>query len=267
MVKICLDTREHDLILSIPNVINTNNLLIDFEVKDLQIGDVEIRDSSNGLLCLIERKSLSDLASSITDGRYREQSLRMKEAMREISDHDKYYLIEGDFSQFSRKARYHSRIKPSTLLGVMASLSYGKRFSVVRTMNLQETAEWIVYFTKKVSQIHSERNERNERNEPTLNAGNAVNYSSVIVKQKCKNITPENIDEIFLCQIPYIQSVTARGLVDYFGSFYELQKQIQEKTDHLENIRINKRKLSSRVIQSLRTYIGATQKEIKVETE
>lgn len=261
MVKICLDTREHDLILSIPNVISTNNLLIDFEVKDLQIGDVEIRDSSNVLLCVIERKSLNDLASSITDGRYREQSLRMKEAMHEISDHDKYYLIEGDFSQFSRKARYHSRIKPSTLLGVMASLSYGKGFSVVRTMSLQETAEWIVYFAKKISQIHSER-----KNETTLNAGNNVNYSSVIVKQKCKNITPENIDEIFLCQIPYIQSVTARGLVDYFGSFYELQKQIQEKTDHLENIRINKRKLSSRIIQSLRAYIGK-KKEIKVETE
>lgn len=255
MVKICLDSREHDLILSIPNVISTNNLLIDFEVQDLQIGDVEIRDTSNVLLCVIERKSLSDLASSITDGRYREQSLRMKEAMHEISDHHKYYLIEGDFSRFSQtRSRYKSKIKPSTLLGVMASLSYGKGFSVVRTMNLQETAEWIVYFAKKISQIHSER-----KNDTT-------NYSSVIVKQKCKNITPENIDEIFLCQIPYIQSVTARGLIEYFGSFYELQKRIQEDTDNLESVRFNNRKLSSRVIQSLRAYIGK-QKEIKVETE
>lgn len=265
MVKICLDTREHDLILSIPNVINTNNLLIDFEVQDLQIGDVEIRDTSNVLLCVIERKSLNDLASSITDGRYREQSLRMKEAMHEISDHHKYYLIEGDFSRFSQtRSRYKSKIKPSTLLGVMASLSYGKGFSVVRTMNLQETAEWIVYFAKKISQIHSER-----KNETTLNVENndndTTNYSSVIVKQKCKNITPENIDEIFLCQIPYIQSVTARGLMEHFGSFYELQKRIQEDTDNLESVRFNKRKLSLRVIQSLRAYIGKQKEKVNIE--
>lgn len=249
MVKICLDIREHDLILLIPNIIETNKLMIDFEVKDLQVGDIEIRDVSNVLLSLIERKSLSDLASSITDGRYREQSLRIKEAIPELSDHNKYYLIEGDFSQFSRKSR-NQKIKSSTLYGVMASLSYGKGFSIVRTMNLQETAEWTIYFAKKISQIHND-------------GINETPYSSVIVKKKCRNITPENIDEILLCQIPYIKTITARGLIEYFGSFYELQKQIQGKTDNLENVRFNKRKLSIRVIQSLRTYIGK-QKDISV---
>jgi ERCC4-type nuclease len=92
-------------------------------------------------------------------------------------------------------------------------------------------------------------------------------YSSVIAKEKCKNITTENIDEIFLCQIPYIHSKTARGLIKHFGSFYELQKRIKDKTDNLENIRINERKLSVRVIQTLREYICATKKEIKIVTE
>jgi len=140
----------------------------------------------------------------------------------------------------------------------MASLSYGKGFSVIRTMSLQETAECIVQFTTKVEKIDKERNQQTEYNEGQgVQEGNS--YSSVITKQKCKNITPENIDEIMLCQIPFIQQTTARGLINVYGTFYELQQHIRNGTDELEKVRIKNRKLSLRVVESLRKYLGKQQ--------
>ena len=268
MYTIYIDNREHDLILNIPNIIESKKLSIAFKVCELQIGDIEIRDSSDNLKIIIERKTLNDLASSITDGRYREQSLRLKEAVTDISNHNKYYLIEGDLSRFSKNGflgksdntQYKKRqnIQSSTLLSVMASLSYGKGFSVIRTMSLQETAECIVQFTTKVEKIDKERNQQTEYNEGQgVQEGNS--YSSVITKQKCKNITPENIDEIMLCQIPFIQQTTARGLINVYGTFYELQQHIRNGTDELEKVRIKNRKLSLRVVESLRKYLGKQQ--------
>jgi len=282
MYTIYIDNREHDLILNIPNIIENKKLSIAFKVCELQIGDIEIRDSSDNLKMIIERKTLNDLASSITDGRYREQSLRLKEAVTDILDHNKYYLIEGDISRFSAPSRRCSKgvlqgqntntqykkrqpIQSSTLLSAMASLSYGKGFSVIRTMNLRETAECIVQFTTKVERIDKERKLKTEFNQGDTQEN--ISYSSVITKQKCKNITPENINEILLCQIPFIQQTTAKGLINAYGTFYELQEHIRNGTDELEKVRIKNRKLSLRVIESLRKYLGVKQTlNLKVDT-
>ena len=273
MYTIYIDNREHDLILDIPNIIEQKKLSIAFKVCELQIGDIEIRDSSDNLKMIIERKTLNDLASSITDGRYREQSLRLKEAVTDILDHNKYYLIEGDITRFSVPSRrcsntqYKKRqtIQSSTLLSVMASLSYGKGFSVIRTMNLRETAECVVQFTTKVERIDKERKLKTVSNQGDTQE--SISYSSVITKQKCKNITPENINEILLCQIPFIQQTTAKGLINAYGTFFELQEHIRNGTDELEKVRIKNRKLSLRVIESLRKYLGIQQTlNLKVDT-
>ena len=44
---------------------------------------------------LIERKSLNDLESSIKDGRYNEQSLRLDKY--DLANHNIYYLIELNY--------------------------------------------------------------------------------------------------------------------------------------------------------------------------
>jgi hypothetical protein len=54
------------------------------------------------------------------------------------------------------------------------------------------------------------------------------NYVNVIKKVKKENITPENIDEIMLCQIPGISSVTALAIIKKFNTtvlfaFYHLK--------------------------------------------
>jgi ERCC4-type nuclease len=164
MVLIKVDFREKDLIallqLKLMNDANdneisniSNNNSIKLKVDNLKIGDVafvEIDKNENEIgdeLLLFERKSLNDLASSIKDGRYAEQSFRL-DGYQPVPNHNIVYLIEGDLSRY-RENKF-SRINKKTLLSSMFSIIYYKGFSVVRTMNVIETSELIWCWADKL---------------------------------------------------------------------------------------------------------------------
>jgi crossover junction endonuclease MUS81 len=151
MLLIKVDFREKDIIALLQLKLMTdndsvNNNSIKLKVDNLKIGDVafvEIDKNENEIgdeLILFERKSLNDLASSIKDGRYTEQSFRL-DGYQPIPNHNIVYLIEGDLSKY-RESQFH-RINKKTLLSSMFSILYYKGFSVVRTMNVAETSELI----------------------------------------------------------------------------------------------------------------------------
>ena len=155
MLLIKVDFREKELIallqLKIMNdAVNSN---IKLKVDNLKIGDIafvkvdENENEINEELVLFERKSLNDLASSIKDGRYAEQSFRL-DGYRAVSNHNIVYLIEGDLSKY-RENKY-TRINKKTLLSSMFSILYYKGFSVVRTMNALETCDLISSWAEKM---------------------------------------------------------------------------------------------------------------------
>ena len=94
---------------------------------------------------MIERKTWKDLAASIRDGRYNEQSFRLNEC--DIHNHNIIYLIEGDINSYNDK---YSRINKRALLSSLVSIQYLKGFSVYKTNNLTETAEWILQMGDKL---------------------------------------------------------------------------------------------------------------------
>ena len=160
MLLIKVDFREKDLIalLQLMNDSNDNNDIsnnnsIKLKVDNLKIGDVafiEIDKNENEIgdeLLIFERKSLNDLASSIKDGRYAEQSFRL-DGYQAVPNHNIVYLIEGDLSRY-RENKF-SRINKKTLLSSMFSILYYKGFSVVRTMNVVETSELIWSWADKL---------------------------------------------------------------------------------------------------------------------
>ena len=106
MLLIKVDFREKELIallqLKMMNDDDVNsNRNIKLKVDNLKIGDtvfVEIDVNENEIgeeLVVFERKSLNDLASSIKDGRYAEQSFRL-DGYQAVPNHNIVYLIEGD---------------------------------------------------------------------------------------------------------------------------------------------------------------------------
>ena len=77
-MKIKIDNREHELIRMCKYYLSISPIYKDIElvVEVLPLGDIIICDDKEDKL-IIERKSLSDLSSSIKDGRYEEQSYRL----------------------------------------------------------------------------------------------------------------------------------------------------------------------------------------------
>ena len=100
-----IDTREKDLY----NLCKLEYNDISFETLDL--GDIIICDENNNEKLIIERKTLYDLASSIKDGRYAEQSYRLNNC--ELHNHNIVYLIEGNLSMYNPK---RGRLEKSALL-------------------------------------------------------------------------------------------------------------------------------------------------------
>jgi hypothetical protein len=73
-------------------------------------------------------------------------------------------------------------------------------------------------------------------------------YCNVIKKSKKENITPENIGEIMLCQIPGVSSSTALAILHEFKTLPNLIKSIQENETCLSNICTTDTKNKSRKI-------------------
>jgi ERCC4-type nuclease len=293
-------------------------------------------------IILIERKTFSDLLASIRDWRYNEQSHRLLYSS-ELPSHNVIYLLEGMFSQTKENDR-------KTIMSAITTLNYFKGFSVMRTANVKESAEWLICTADKIQRelnksgvgIHSfggveaeakpefiktkcneiaitdkenliELVEEHSNTSFIFSSERSVNkkdfavaceekiavsveappnqnvilseqslderqpllvhenkfiiekkeppeYCTVVKKEKCKNITPENIGAIFLCQIPLVHSVSAVAIMQKFSSFQELINSLVNNQDCLNDIYTEtngkKRKLSKAIIQNIKKYLG-----------
>ena len=145
-MKIKIDNREHELIRMCKYYLSISPIYKDIElvVEVLPLGDIIICDDKEEKL-IIERKSLSDLSSSIKDGRYEEQSYRLNGLNHH--NHNIIYLIEGDMNRLNL---FKDRIDKTTLYSAMLSLNYYKGFSVLRSSNTEETALIICNMAYKI---------------------------------------------------------------------------------------------------------------------
>jgi len=244
-----IDCRECDLLHEINKLVANIPIFKKIIIKSesLSIGDVIISDENEDKL-IIERKTVSDLLSSIKDGRYAEQSYRLNGLNHH--NHNIIYLIEGDVCRVNR-FKPDNKIEKLTLYSAMFSLNYYKGFSVFRTFSLEETATIICNmayklekelndkkaFYTKTENIVKVENSINENKEPTEEVeATEKDYVGVIKKVKKENITPDNIGEIMLCQIPGISSVTALAIMEKYKTLPNLIKEIENDNVCLKDI-------------------------------
>lgn len=264
-----VDTREDALIDMVQiNLVGTTHTT---RSEPLPVGDV-ILSSDDGKTDYIvfERKSLADLAASIRDGRYKEQSHRLQ-AIPGMHNHNVVYVIEGDFARYNER---FSKIGKKALLSAMCSLNYYKGFSVVRTMSILETYELIHHYADKLSVSpapyghyhvvakNASANVDNASADADAQAQEETqsSYCSVVkVKQvKCENITPQNIGEIMLCNIPGVSSKTAAAIVIKFPTLRALMEALKAcgSGECLADIRLEtNRKLSKQCIHNIYNFL------------
>ena len=248
-MQVVLDERETQLIQRFHEIIDTNQH-VEMERQMLPLGDVLIRHGDKEIF-LIERKTLTDLIASIKDGRYEEQSYRFCHSV-PIERHHIIYILEGPMS--SLKTEQEKKMVYSSIIKLHAF----KGFTVIRTTGVLDTCDYIFSLCDKTFRELQRSNglwsTQNTSVEPTKD------YCSVIKKVKKENITKENIDEILLCQIPSVNNVSAKAVLENFGSIFGLMSQIRKDPQCLNSIVIEskgkKRKLAKNVIQNIVHYLG-----------
>jgi ERCC4-type nuclease len=265
--------------------------------ENLPLGDVIICDENNVERLIIERKSIRDLSSSIKDGRYEEQSYRLNGSP--FSNHNIIYLIEGDLnSKFLFKDRIDKISLYSAMFSLnhYKGFSVLRTFSIDETslvicnmaykMKKCDTENKKPYYKNKVdilpevvSKPTSEPTvvvveetpithdkqvvvvvENNETETNESGEANEKDYCAVIKKVKKENVTPQNIGEIMLCQIPGISSVSAIAILKEFQTLPNLLNKLRENNDCLNHIsyvnsKNQTRKINKNVIQNIKKFL------------
>ena len=249
-MQIVVDSREQALYTLLSTTMSKSCEVI---IKPLEIGDVLIQ-KDDSFKILIERKTINDLANSIKDGRYNEQSFRLN-AFEGLPNRSIYYLIEG------------STIRSDDLYSAMFSLSYYKGFSLLRTKDIHETTVLILAIANKLKREEGKRNpykvcEATDVKDTVTDVANVssnddVSYCSVLQKSKKSHcIKPDNFGEIVLCQIPGVSSVTATAIMAHYKKFQNLLDDVDKEKTLKELIKFNtKKKLPKNVVDNVLLFL------------
>lgn len=264
-MKIIVDNRETALYERLMLINGKEGQNIQCEV--LTLGDVVIKNDQDEICIIIERKTYHDLLSSIRDGRYDEQSHRLIHSSG-IHTHNIMYLVEGIMSQIT------SPTDKSLIYSAITSINNFKGMSVWHTPNVSESGDFILAMAikiernlkKKILSCFNNNSIINQENQENNVGGNIETtpqpYSSVVKKVKKDNVTPENIGEIILCQIPSVSSVTAVAIMTKYKTINNLLVEITKNSKCLDNTTYSSggktRKISSGAIANIILYLGQT---------
>ena len=263
-LRIILDKREHALIECFRTKYTPTHFpLLSWEVSTLDLGDIEIYHNDH-LLYVCERKTLKDLLASIPDGRYKEQSHRLQHI---YGASKVIYLIEGIMTQLSETER-------KLVLSSLTTLSLKKGFHTWRSVHVHDSADTLLALCTKVAkEIHANNWIQVESNTTTPSSISDISidtvsniqpeqpsYCGFVKKVKKENITPQNIGEIFLCQIPDVSIASAKTLMNHVqGNFSQLIQIIQTNPESLSSLKLDgpkPRKISKKVLEQLELFIG-----------
>ena len=271
-IQIQVDVREQELIEKLKTLIETIPSFkeIELKIETLPLGDIILSNKEEELV-ILERKSVNDFIASIKDGRYEEQSYRLNGL--DHPNHNIMYLIEGDLNRVNRFR--DTRIEKLTLYSAIFSLNYTKGFSVIRTFSLEESA---IFICNSAMKIRKNLLENKKPYYPKISLGTTKiepqvenssleeksssdkDYVNVVKKIKKENVTPDNIAEIMLSQIPGISSVTALAIMEKYHTLSELLRALQENQECLKDLcyqtgKGQTRKINKTCIENIQKYL------------
>ena len=211
-----VDDREHDLIARFKAE------GVEHEVRRLPLGDILIE--SNGTTCIVERKRTDDFASSIKDGRWREQKTRLRESGAII-----VYIIEGSL--------YGQSVPVTTLSSALWNTRLRDRMWVVQTRGIEDTSLHLQTLTKKV--------------------GKDIRMSSSTVTLLSKRKRKEdNVFLLMLMSIPRVSERVAKTIIESWPSISKLQNQLRANPKVIQNMKITeKRKIGPSITKQLETHL------------
>jgi len=232
-----VDTRESSYIKQIQEYFgDSKNVSIVTQVLD--VGDFLFRYESNNLI-LIERKTLSDLLSSIkSDGRYKEQKLRLLAEKTGCPGIRIFYLIEGQWTpEVKRADKYFTEIDRKIVTGAYIGTIVRDQLPVIQSQNLVDTFKIL----KKISDLIIE------------NPGQFLQTSegpSYLIPVKIKKEENKDARWCYLAQLQQISGVSEvvaekiEELYPNMGKLMDAFKESKNAAQMLCDIEIPERKLT-----------------------
>jgi len=226
-----IDNRESHLITVLKNS-------IPYTVKALDIGDISFY-KDGVLVMVIERKSVSDLESSIKDGRHREQKARLMASGLPLGRI--IYLIEGVVKK-----------NITTLYGAMINTMFRDGLRVFKTVSIAETA---IFIQRLYTKLDTE-SEILLKDDSLVQGAMRVEmtpleYSATLKVKKKDNLTPLVWYIHQLASIPRVSSRIAGEISKVYPTFPLLMEAYRSQTDD-----ISREKLLSEI--KVKTTTGKT---------
>ena len=230
MAIIHIDTRECKL----RELLEKNGTA--FVTKALELGDILIEHPKHQIL--IERKTIADFHASITDGRYKNQKLRLLEwRVQEEGRKNIIYLFEekpGDN-------------KDRSYWGALVNMILRDNIGVIQCDGMVRTAQVIADIKKKLDEDKFDELEGGGRN------------ISLEGYAKGKYNTPRNCYLGQLSLIPGLSPAIAEKIAEKYPNMRALLDGMDVK--ELGNIRITeKRRLGDKLAEKIRSYIFQEEK-------
>jgi len=219
--KLYIDTRESKLI----DCLTSES---EYITKQLEIGDIIIESSQPEFKIIFERKTYQDLLSSINDGRYKEQKMRL---LASNPPHHCVYIIEGE------------KIINESISGAIYHSMFRDKIHVLFTDTVKATAELIMTIYNKCAKNPEKFVATNEN----------ADYIANLKVKKCKieNINKENCFILQLCQIPSISHTIAREIASRYKNWKELITVIENNPNILTTIPMIGEKKAKNIIDYL----------------
>lgn len=154
-----IDYRENKCIQILSDLING----IDFNIKNLDIADFEFEN-----YLLLERKTFPDLSSSIKDGRYSEQKMRMLKIKEDNPNIQFAYILEGDIfplyqvNEFTQNAFNERYMEQNSIIGMIINTVLRDKIQIFFTKNTEETCYLVHNIYKRLIQNPNKYFEKNE---------------------------------------------------------------------------------------------------------
>ena len=218
-----------DFIIKSKNIIHTEDINNDTEDINNDTEDInndinnDININTKDIEYIIERKSISDLSASISDGRFRCQKQRL---MKSNLDPSKIiYIIEGKYTK-------SCRIPKSTIDSAILNLIFKHNFRVIFTETPEHTLSHILLLYKKI------------QNKELLPEKNSI--PNINIKLIKKSDLHMNTFVNMLSVIPGVSMNIANKINEKYKNLSELIEELKNNPDSLNSIQItDKRKLGN----------------------
>jgi len=267
--NIIVDNREDALIKvlqqCLPQVYVSN-----LEVGDIAICKIDNNNNNAKILAIFERKTISDMLSSVKDGRYREQKIRLMSYHITKKTERIYYLLEGDTNKLSKE-------DDKRLWGMWISTQIRDGVEVIRTTCIDETVKFLIRFLGRliadgdnllqISKYRKELYQGNATSDTTSDTTSdnkeiSLSYLATIKSKKKDNITPKICQIMSIGLIPNVSHKGAEAVISKYGSLFNLMNAYvnlsgeDEKKLMLADIQVSeKRKLGKVASEKIYNYL------------